>query len=142
MKTVFSEGTTKPEPDAATVPSLIAQAVESLGELVVDHIRLARVELATDVRIYASATGGVVVAVLLVTIGYLFASAAAALALAPLTGMPVAFALVAALHLVVGGLCVHVASTKARRTRLLRETTAEARRTAHALAHPSGRQVA
>src|SRR5579871_4472237 len=133
MKTVFSEGTTKPEPDAATVPSLIAQAVESLGELVVDHIRLARVELATD---------GVVVAVLLVTIGYLFASAAAALALAPLTGMPVAFALVAALHLVVGGLCVHVASTKARRTRLLRETTAEARRTAHALAHPSGRQVA
>src|SRR6185437_14931551 len=71
MQTVFPHARSpKAEGDAATVRQLVAEAVDSLGELVADHTRLARLELAADVRIYARATGGVVVAALLLTAGY------------------------------------------------------------------------
>jgi hypothetical protein len=142
MKTVFAPATSaKAEADAAPVRQLVAEAVDSLGELVADHMRLARVELAADVRIYAGATGVVVVAALLLTAGYVLASVAAALALARFTGMPAAFGLVAAFHLLVGGLFVRAASTKVRRTKVLRETVAEARRSVRALAHSPERGV-
>ena len=89
MQTVFPHARSpKAEGDAATVRQLVAEAVDSLGELVADHTRLARLELAADVRIYARATGGVVVAALLLTAGYVLGSVAAALALARFTGMP------------------------------------------------------
>ena len=142
MQTVFPHARSpKAEGDAATVRQLVAEAVDSLGELVADHTRLARLELAADVRIYARATGGVVVAALLLTAGYVLASVAAALALARFTGMRAAFGLVAAFHLLVGGLFVRAASTKIRRTKVLRETVAEARRSVRALAHSPERGV-
>jgi hypothetical protein len=129
------------ETEAAAVRRLLAEAVASLGELVADHIRLARAELATDLRIYATATGAVVVAALLLTVGYVLAAVAAALALARFTGMPAAFGVVAGFHLLVGGICVGTASGRVRRTKVLRETVSEARRSVRALALPSGRPV-
>jgi hypothetical protein len=136
MKTVFAtEPSPRSETDAAAVRRLVGEAADSVGELVADHIRLARVELAADVRIYAGAAGGAVGAVLLVSIGSLLASVAAALGLAPLLGMPVSFGTVAALQLVVGGLCIRSSSRKLRRTKVLRETLAEAQRSVRALAH-------
>lgn len=142
MKTIpNAEPPKEAESDATSVRKLVGEAAGSLGELVADHIRLARVELATDVRIYASAAGGVVVAVLLVGVGYLLASVAAALGLARLTGTPLAFGLVAVFHLVVGAIWVRAASGRVRRTKVLRETIAEAHRSVRALAHPPGRQA-
>ena len=141
MKTFFADSSPKAETDAAAVRRLLAEALDSLGELVADHVRLARVELATDVRIYATATGSVVVAVLLLTVGYGLAAVAAAIALARVVGMPAAFGLVAAFHLLVGALCVGAASSRVRRTRVLRETVNEARRSVRALAHPAERPV-
>jgi Putative Actinobacterial Holin-X, holin superfamily III len=141
MKTIFTESSPKPETDAVAVRRLLAEAVESLGELVADHVRLARVELATDVRIYATATGSVVAAVLLLAVGYVLAAVAAAVALARSVGTPAAFGLVAAFHLLVGVVCVGAASSRVRRTMVLRETAAEARRSVRALARPSERSV-
>ena len=139
MKTVLPrEPSPQPGADAAAVRRLIAEAADSVGELLADHIRLARVELAADVRIHAGAAAGVLGAALLVLVGGLLASVSAALGLAPLLGMPVAFGVVAVFHLVVGAFCVRAASAKVRRTRVLRETIAEARRSVRALAHPSG----
>lgn len=137
MSSNFAATSPKPETDGAAVRRLLAQTVDSLGELVADHLRLARAELATDVRVYATATGSVVGALLLVTVGYGLAAVAGALALSRLVGMPAAFALVAAFHLLVGGLFVVAASRRVRRTRVLRDTVTEARRSARALAHPA-----
>jgi hypothetical protein len=67
------------------------------------------------------------------------AAVAGALALARFLGMPAAFGVVAAFHLLVGGLCVGAASGRARRTKVLRETVAEARRSVRALTHPAER---
>ena len=140
MKTAFiRDSAPQAETEAAAVRRLLAEAVDSLGELVADHIRLARVELATDLRIYASAAGAVVVAALLVAVGYLLAAVAVALALARFLGTPAAFGVVAGLHLLVGGLCAGAASGRVRRTKVLRETVAEARRSVRALARPSER---
>jgi hypothetical protein len=142
MKTVLtSESSPKAETDANAVRRLLAEAVDSLGALVADHLRLARLELATDLRIYATATGAVGVAVLLVTVGYVLAAVAAALVLARSVGMPAAFGLIAAFHFLVGGLCVGAASGRVRRTKVLRETVVEARRSVRALAHPAERLV-
>lgn len=143
MKTVFPiEAAPKSEADGATIRKLVAEAVDGLGELVADHIRLARIELATDLRIYAGATGGIVVAAWLLTVGCLLAAVAGALALARFVGMPAAFGAVAAFHLLVAGLCVRAASGEVRRTKALRETIAEARRSARTLAHPPERSAA
>jgi hypothetical protein len=141
MKTNFADSSQKAEADAVAVRRLLAEAADSLGELVADHGRLARVELATDVRTYATATGSVVVAVLLLTVGYGLGAVAAAVVLGRVVGMPAAFALVAAFHLLVGSLCVGAASGRVRRTRVLRETVNEARRSVRALAHPAERPV-
>lgn len=143
MKTIFPTATSpETETDAASVRRLVADAVDSLGELLADHIKLARVELATDVRIYAGATGAVAGAALLMTVGYVLAAVAAALALARFMGMPAAFGLVAAFHLLVGLLCARSASSRVRQTKVLRESMAEARQSVHMLAHPPGRSVA
>ncbi|HVV48524.1 MAG TPA: phage holin family protein [Polyangia bacterium] len=127
------------EADAASVRRLVAEAADSLGGLVADHIKLARVELTADVRVYVGAAGGVVAAVLFMVMGYGLASVAAALGLARRTGMPVAFALLAALQLLVGGLCVRAAMGRVRRIRVLRETLVEARQSVRALAHRTQR---
>jgi Putative Actinobacterial Holin-X, holin superfamily III len=140
MKTP-TEPAPKGESDAAGVKRLVAEAADSLGELLADHIRLARLELEADALIYAGAAGWVIVAVLLAAIGYLLASVAAVLGLARLTGMPTASGLVAAFHLAVGAGCFHAASRRLRRTKVLRETTAEARRSKAAAAQTSERHV-
>jgi hypothetical protein len=142
MKTEATETSFRAETDAAAVRRLLAEAIDSLGALVADHIRLARLELATDLRIYATATGAVGIAALLLTVGYVLAAVAAALVLARSLGMPAAFGLCAAFHFLVGAICVGAASGKVRRTKVLRETVLEARRSVRALAHPSERPVA
>jgi hypothetical protein len=146
MKTVVATESSPPaETDAAQgvdrLRGLLAETVDSLGALVGDHIRLARVELATDLHIYAAAAGAVVMAALLLTVGYVLAAVAGALALARSLGMPAGFALVAAFHFLVGGICVGAASGSVRRTKVLRETVVEARRSVRALVHPSERPV-
>jgi hypothetical protein len=140
MTTVLpTETSPRTAADAAAARRLVADVADSVGELVADHIRLARVELAADVRGYAGAAGGAIGAILLVLVGCVLASIAAALGLARLTGMPAAFGVVAACHFVIGAFCVRAASAKMRRTRVLHETIAEARRSVRTLAHPSAR---
>ena len=116
--------------------ALLKETADSVGVLIADHVKLARVELETDVRIYAGALGVSLAAGALLLFGYVFACAALALALAKIWGAPIAFAFVAAVHLLVGGLSLGAVSRKVQRTKVLRESIAEARRSVRALAHP------
>jgi len=122
--------------EAAGVGRLLKETADSLGELIGDHIKLARIELATDFRIYSGAVGVALVAALLLLVGYLFAWQAAASLVARTWGAPCAFAAVAAFHLGAGALALGLVARRVRRTQVMRETVMEARRSVRALAHP------
>ena len=122
--------------DAAALGALLKETADSLGVLIADHLKLARIELETDVRVYAGALGVSLAAGGVLLFGYAFAWAAVALALAKLWGAPVACALVGAVHLLVGGLSLRAGSRKVQRTKVLRESIVEARQSVRVLAHP------
>jgi hypothetical protein len=121
--------------EAAALVALLKETADSLGVLIADHVKLARIELQTDVRIYAGALGVSLVAGVLLLFGYLFAWTALALALARSWSAPAAFAAVAAVHLLIGVLSLRAASRRVKRTKLLRESIVEARGSVRALAH-------
>ena len=123
--------------EATALGALLKETADSLGVLIADHVKLARVELETDVRTYAAALGVSLAASVLLLFGYVFAWTALALALAKLWGAPVAFAAVAAVHLLVGALSLGAVSRKVQRTKVLRESIVEVRRSVHAVAHPA-----
>ncbi len=122
--------------DAAGVSRLLKETADSLGELIGDHIKLARIELSTDLRIHAGALGVSLVAGLLLLMGYLFAWEAAASFMARHWGAPLALGLVACFHLALGALSLGAVSRRLRRTRVMRETVMEVRRSVRTLAHP------
>jgi len=122
--------------DSLAVSALLKETADNLGALVADHLKLARVELETDVRIYAGALGISLAAGILLLVGYLFAWAAVAVGLAKIWGASAGFAVVAGAHLLVGGLGLAAVSRKLQRTKVLRESIVEVRRSVRALAHP------
>jgi uncharacterized membrane protein YqjE len=109
------------------IVGLIRETVDGLRDLIADHIKLARLELAADAKTYAGSVAVLVVAGLVLAIGYIFGLIAVALGLARLWGAPLAFGAVAALHLVVGGIAVIWAVGKMRRTRPMHDTVVEAK---------------
>ena len=118
------------------VVALLKETADSVGALVADHLELARVEIETDLRIYAGAVGTSLVAGVLLLVGYVFAWAAVAVALAKLWGGPAGFGAVAAAHLVLAGLGLGAVSQKLQKTKVLRESILEVRRSVRTLAHP------
>ena len=104
--------------------------------LIVDHIKLARVELAADLKSYGQSVAVLAVAGGVLAIGYVFAWIAAGFGLARLWGAPLAFAAVAALHLLFGAIAIAWAMAKMRRTQLMHDTVVEAKSSASALTRP------
>lgn len=115
------------------VVGLLRETADGLGQLIADHIKLARLELAADARSYGQGVATLVVAGFVLALGYAFAWLAVGLAVARLCGAPIAFAAIAFLHLVAGGIAVSSASKKMKKTRLMRESAAEASRSVTAL---------
>jgi Putative Actinobacterial Holin-X, holin superfamily III len=118
------------------IVDLVRETVDGLRTLIVDHIKLARVELASDLKSYGQSVAVLAIAGGVLAIGYVFAWIAAGFALARLWGAPLAFTLVAALHLLCGAIAVGWAVAKMRRMRLMRDTVVEAKSSASALARP------
>jgi hypothetical protein len=125
-----------PREDPSVVSALLKETAGNLGTLVADHLKLARVELETDVRIYAGALGISLAAGVLLLVGYLFAWAAVVNVLARLWGAPTGFGVVAGVHFFVGGLALAAVSRKLHTTKVLRESIVEVRRSVRALAQP------
>jgi uncharacterized membrane protein YqjE len=125
------------EPDEREgIVDLVRETVDGLRTLIVDHIKLARVELASDLKTYGQSVAVLAVAGAVLATGYVFAWIAAGFGLARLWGAPLAFAVVAALHILFGAIAVGWAIAKMRRTRLMRDTVVEAKSSASALARP------
>jgi Putative Actinobacterial Holin-X, holin superfamily III len=123
------------------VVGLLKETADGLGQLVADHIKLARLELTADARSYGQGVATVLIASAVLVLGYAFAWLAVALALARLWGAPLAFAAVAALHLLAGIIAVSTAVKRMKKTRLMRESANAASRTVDALTRPLERRV-
>ena len=122
--------------DREGIVGLIRETLDGLRDLIADHIKLARVEMVSDAKTYGRSIAVLVVAGLVLAIGYIFGLIAAALALGRVWGTPVAFVAVAALHLLVGGIAMVSAMTKMRRTHPMHDTVVEAKDSLTALARP------
>lgn len=118
------------------IVGLVRETLDGLRTLIADHIKLARIELETDLKTYAGSIAVLAVAGLVVAIGYVFGWIAIALCLARAWGLPAAFGAVAGFNLVVGAIAMAIAAGKMKRTRLMHGTAAEARTSVMALRHP------
>jgi len=118
------------------IVSRLKETADGLGQLVADHVKLARVELVAEARSYGQGLAVLAVAVLLLLVGYVFAWAAAALALSRVVGAPLAFVIVAAPHLLAGIIGCVSAVGKLQRTEILPESGLEAARSLNALIKP------
>jgi hypothetical protein len=86
------------------VTVLVRDILDGLGALVASHFKLLRAELGADARAYGRRSVRVALAVALLLIGYCLGCVAAALALAPLIGDPLAFLAIGAAHVLGGAL--------------------------------------
>jgi len=121
------------------IVSRLKETADGLGQLVADHVKLARIELVAEARSYGQGLAVLAVAAILLVLGYGFAWTAAALALARLVGAPLAFVIVAAPHLVAGVIGCVSAVGKIRRTQILPESGMEAALSVNALVKPLSR---
>lgn len=122
--------------DREGIVGLVRETIDGLRTLIADHIKLARIELETDLKTYARGAGVLVVAALILAIGYVFAWIAAAIALGRVWGPAVAFVAVAGFNFVIGFVVMLLATGRMKRTRLMHGSAIEARTSVTALAHP------
>jgi hypothetical protein len=110
---------------------LLAQLAHELGNLVSQHIALAKLELGETARRTGLGVAQIAACAPLVLVGYAFLNAALALALGPWLSVPGAVALVGLLNVAGGVLGVVLAARSLRRPPL--DSVHELERTVHAL---------
>ena len=113
--------------------SLVKETADGLGQLVADHIKLARIEMTTDVRAYVRELSLLVVGGFVFSVGYGLACIAAGTALTRVMGAPLAFAGLAILHVVVGAIALGMAVRRMRRVQLMQESKEEVSRSVTSL---------
>ena len=111
----------------------LKSVVDSISDLMVQHIKLARVELKEDARVIGIEVGKILAFVPLLMVGYLILGVAAALFLHRYMAADVAFLIVATFNLTVGGVGIFLAVKKLQARQVMNDTRAEIESTALAL---------
>src|SRR6266513_2369520 len=114
--------------------SLVKETASGLGQLVADHIRLARLEMTADAKSYARDVGMMLGGGFILAVGYGLGCIAAGTALARVIGAPLAFLALALLHLAVGVIALVVIARRMKRIQLMQGTKHEVSRSVNALA--------
>jgi Putative Actinobacterial Holin-X, holin superfamily III len=133
-----SSGHTRSTPEHRPgTAELLVQLARELGQLVSQHIALAKLELGETARRTGMGVAQIAACAPLVLVGYAFLNAGLALALARWLPLAGAVALVGLLNVAAGVLGVVLAARSFRRP-VLDDSAAELERTVHALApaHP------
>ena len=115
--------------------ALVKETASGFGQLVADHIRLARVEMTADAKNYVRDLAVVALGAFVIATGYGLACLAAGFGLAHLIGGALAFALLAFVHLVGGAIALVLAIGKMKQVQLMHETKQEVSRSVSALGH-------
>ena len=114
--------------------ALVRETADGLGKLIADHVKLARVELVSDARFYVRDLAVMAAAGVVLLVGYVVGLLAAGLALGrAINNTPLAFAAVAAVHLIAGAIGIVVGAKRAKRVRLMHDTAEEVSRSVSAL---------
>jgi uncharacterized membrane protein YqjE len=120
--------------DGDGIIALVRETADGLGKLIADHVKLARVELVSDARFYVRDLTVLVIAGVVLFLGYAFACLAAGLALGrAMQNTPLALAVVAAVHVIAGAVGVIMAAKRTKRVRLMHDTAEEVSRSVSAL---------
>jgi len=113
--------------------ALVKETASGFGQLVADHIRLARLEMTADAKSYVRDIAMLAVGAFIVAVGYGLACIAAGTALARLMGAPLAFVCLAFVHLVVGAIALSLIVRRMKGLQLMHETKHEVSRSVDAL---------
>jgi uncharacterized membrane protein YqjE len=122
------------------VTDLVARLVDGLGQLLSQHVALARLELGEEARSVSHALGTLALFTPMLVVGYAMVCFGVAFVLARWVALPWAVLLVAAVNLAVGGVGVFNVRKALKRPRL-EETTASMRESAQLLAVEGEREV-
>ena len=113
--------------------ALVKETASGFGQLVADHIRLARLEMTADAKSYARDIGMLVIGGFILAVGYGLACIAARTALARLMGAPLAFVCLALVHLLIGAIALAMIVRRMKSLQLMHETKHEVSRSVSAL---------
>jgi len=119
--------------DGDGIISLVRETADGLGRLMGDHIKLARLELVSDLKAYARQSVLVTVMAVFLALGYALACVGLSLVLAQWWGSYAAFFAVAGFHVLVGGIGLAVGMRNLRQTHLMDETFTEVSRSVSTL---------
>lgn len=103
----------------------VRELVDAFSELVAQHVRLAKLELADDARFVGARVGLIAAFAPLILVGYGFLCGGLALALGAVMPLPWAFVLVGALNLLAGSAGIAVAGRQLSARKVLVQTTQE-----------------
>jgi hypothetical protein len=95
-----------------SIPALFRDVTDSLVELVASHIKLTNLELVADLDLRIRQLGYQLVVCVAGLLGYGLLMVGLVLAVPPLMGLALAFALLGALHLVAAGIALLVLSRR------------------------------
>ena len=113
--------------------SLVKETASGIGQLVADHIHLARIEMTADAKSYARDVGMLAVGAFILAVGYGLGCIAGGTALARVIGAPLAFAGLALVHLIVGVVALALIMGRIKRIQLMRGTKHEVTRSVSVL---------
>lgn len=103
----------------------LREVVEAFGELVAQHVRLARLEVKQDARFVGVRVGVIAAFAPLILVGYSFLCIALALSLRRILGDELAFVLVGVLNLVISAVGIAVAARQLAKRKLMNATVVE-----------------
>lgn len=103
----------------------LRELVDAFSELVAQHVRLARMELAEDARFVGLRVGVIAALAPLILVGYGFLCVALALALRRVMAADLAFLIVGLLNLVIGGVGIAIVGKQLGERKVMHATVAE-----------------
>src|SRR4051812_35989445 len=112
-------GQRPPKDDSQGIPALVSRLADGLGRLITEHIALAKVELAEDVKAMGGELARIAAFIPFVFVGYVFLCGAVAAVLAHFVGTAGGLAIVGGVHVVGGGFGLYRAAMRLKNRKLL-----------------------
>ena len=112
---------------------LVRETADGLGQLIVQHVKLAKLELVADLRAMGSSAAVIAVCALVLVVGYTLTMAGVALLIGGNRTMGYSFGGVGLAHVLGAGVGSLVVMRRIRNTRLMAATTSEVSHSAAAL---------
>jgi uncharacterized membrane protein YqjE len=122
------------------VTDLVARLVDGLGQLIAQHVALARIELGEEARSVSRTLGTLALFTPLVVVGYAMLCFGVAFAISPLLSVPGAVLLVGGVNLIAGGVGLWRVIQVLKRPHL-EDTTAAARESTEVFTRDARREV-